>query len=77
MNYIYDGEALGEIGFACLVHVLGIDMVWALEFIENWALDYRTDAEFAALAILLGAGSVEVRRERTGYNLFLIARKPS
>ncbi len=26
MNYIYDGEALGETGFARLVHVLGIDI---------------------------------------------------
>ena len=55
----------------------GTDMVWPLEFIEDWTLHYRTEAELAALAVPLGAASVEVRRDRTGYNLFLIARKPS
>ena len=33
----------------------GTDMVWPLEFIEDWTLHYRTEAELAALAALTRA----------------------
>ena len=52
-------------------------MVWPLEFIEDWTLHYRTEAEMRATAAPLGAAAVEVRPDPIGYNLFLIARKPS
>ena len=55
----------------------GTDMIWPLEFVEDWSLNYRTPEEMRALAAPLGAAAVELRTESTGYDHFLTIRKPN
>ena len=50
---------------------------WTQEHICEWYLEYRTEAEMAALASRVPAeATTTVISERTGVNLFLILRKP-
>ena len=50
-------------------------IVWPLEFIADWTLNYRTAEEMLALADLADAASAELHTEPTGCDYLLFVRK--
>ena len=51
------------------------DVVWPLEFILDWTLNYRTAEDMVAFADLVDPASVELRTDPTGYTYLLSMRK--
>ncbi|MCW8861658.1 MAG: hypothetical protein OQJ87_12805 [Rhodospirillales bacterium] len=53
----------------------GTDILWPLEFVGDWSLNYRTADEMLDLGVLPGAESVDLHMEGTGKDYLLFIRK--
>ena len=55
----------------------GTDMVWPLELIADWSLNYRTAENILSWADGLKGAEISLRTEATGYDYMLGVRKPA
>jgi extracellular factor (EF) 3-hydroxypalmitic acid methyl ester biosynthesis protein len=55
----------------------GTDMVWPLELIADWSLNYRTAESILAWADGLEGAEISLRTEATGYDYILSVRRPA
>lgn len=66
-------------GLLAIANVKDCDeaIMWPLEFIGDWSLIYRSEAEMRAMAAGLGHAGLEIKADATGRVLFLLLRKPA
>jgi extracellular factor (EF) 3-hydroxypalmitic acid methyl ester biosynthesis protein len=55
----------------------GTDMVWPLDLIADWSLNYRTGENILSWADGLKGAEISLRTEATGYDYLLGVRKPA
>ncbi len=54
----------------------GTDMIWPLEMIADWSLNYRTADNILSWADAMRGGEIALRTDATGYDYLLSVRKP-
>lgn len=54
----------------------GTDMIWPLEMIADWSLNYRTADSILSWADGMRGGEIALRTDATGYDYLLSVRKP-
>jgi extracellular factor (EF) 3-hydroxypalmitic acid methyl ester biosynthesis protein len=73
---LYDALASGGLLVIGNMNETPLSNLWPMEFIADWTLIYRGDAEMRAWAETLGAAQVWTETERTGRVRLLFVRKP-
>jgi extracellular factor (EF) 3-hydroxypalmitic acid methyl ester biosynthesis protein len=73
---LYDLLAPGGLLIIGNMNECSLSNFWPMEFIADWSLQYRTDADMVEWADGLGASAAWTETERTGRVRMLFIRKP-
>lgn len=71
---LYDALRPGGVLLLCNMKA-GTDMIWPLEMIADWSLNYRTSDSVLSWADGLPGAEISLRTEATGYDYLLSVRK--